>query len=170
MIESTKPPVFKDSFSSVNGDALGYTVLFEAEWMWIEPTQTVTSLNWRRVMTDADLCGWERGWSMNDPGASAFPRQFPSSLLRNPNISFYLAFVGEELIAGCALNFTPPVVGLSNVFGPNFPLDRLWMELFGFLTVQFPGIPVVGYENGEYLEAAIKAGAERIGRLKVWQR
>ena len=61
-------------------------------------------------------------------------------------------------------------LGLSSVFseapgvGPLFPgCTRLAMQLY-------PELPLVGFERGDDLVAAERAGFERAGALRVWNR
>jgi len=58
-------------------------------------------------------------------------------------------------------------VGLSNSFGSTQPALRL--SLICAAASLFPGLPIVGYANGERLAAAHDAGFASIGRLRVWQ-
>ncbi|MFI5606141.1 hypothetical protein [Amycolatopsis sp. NPDC051903] len=53
-------------------------------------------------------------------------------------------------------------VGLSNVTGAD------WPGAVAGAAAAFPGLPVVGYEHGADLAAALACGATRLGELRVW--
>jgi hypothetical protein len=60
------------------------------------------------------------------------------------------------------------VVGLSNVFTLNVPLDEVWGDLLVLATQEFPSCPIVGHERGEDLDAAIGTGFNDLAGLRVW--
>lgn len=64
----------------------------------------------------------------------------------------------------------PPqtVVGLSNVFGPDTDLDETWVGVISLTRHWCGSLPMVGYESGEDLAAAIRSGFTAIGPLRVW--
>lgn len=163
------PGGFKDGFYDFDATDLGYQQLFEASWIWREPSgKARTLLDWRRVQTGEELLAWEAGWAVGDEDAANHPRQFPPSLLENLNNAFLGAYQGDQLVAGCILNLTEPVVGLSNTFALSIDLSDLWHDLPLIAAQTFPNTPIVGYERGEDLEQAIVAGFEAIGNLRVW--
>jgi len=157
------PGGFKDGFHDIDADEWGKSLLFEASWIWREATKASPQIEWRRANTDAELLDWEAGWAIGDEEAKHSPRQFPPSLLIEPN-AFCGAFLGESMIGGCILNLTEPVIGVSNVFGES----ELWADIPGIAGSVFPGYPLVGYERGEDLELARAAVFEEIGLLRVW--
>ncbi|MCW5940841.1 MAG: hypothetical protein KIS66_01325 [Fimbriimonadaceae bacterium] len=169
-IERLGPTGFKDSFFDVDGEALGYRELFRASWIWGEaPEPGNTRLDWRRVRSDEELLEWERGWGAGDDEAAHHPRQFPPSLLEDCGVAFLFGFDGAVPVAGCALNATGRVVGLSNAFALRDELDP-WPEFSSAIATVWPGRPVVGYERGEDLERAVSAGFEEAGLLRIWVR
>ena len=56
------------------------------------------------------------------------------------------------------------VVDLSNVHGEA--LD--WSELVATVARAFPDRPLVGYERGDDLSAALDSGFAAVGPLRVW--
>ncbi|MFG1642288.1 hypothetical protein ACGFMK_18535 [Amycolatopsis sp. NPDC049252] len=60
------------------------------------------------------------------------------------------------------------VTGLSN-FAAAAPAQR-WPGAVAAVASAFPGAPVVGYEHGDALRAALGHGAEPLGPLRVWVR
>jgi hypothetical protein len=55
----------------------------------------------------------------------------------------------------------PSAVGLSNFTGDD------WPGAVAAVSAAFPGLPVVGYEHGDALSAALAWGAEPLGPLRV---
>jgi hypothetical protein len=171
LVGVVKPGGFKDSFSDIDGQALGYRELFRASWLWRDPTPLEpTSLEWHRAATDAELLAWEAGWAAGDDGAQAAPRQFPVSLLDDPDLAFMAGFADGVLAAGFALNRTAPVVGVSNTFVLTVGYDVLWHEIQTVAASMFGDMPLVGYERGAELAHAQSAGFERTNELRVWIR
>jgi hypothetical protein len=67
--------------------------------------------------------------------------------------------------AGAIANRTGSVVGVSNVSG-----DDAWTGLAEAVWREFPSLTLVGYEHGDDLDAALAAGFEEIGALRIWLR
>jgi hypothetical protein len=53
---------------------------------------------------------------------------------------------------------------------PGCTVAESWPRAVAAVASAFPGMPVVGYERGETLEAALAHGAEPLGPLRVWLR
>lgn len=168
-IRKEQPGGFKDGFHDIDAVELGYQALFSANWIWMdEPGPGEANFEWNRAQTDEDLRFWEAGWEVGDEDAANHPRQFPPSLLDDPNNAFLFALEDGHLVAGCILNLTEPVVGLSNTFALGIDLDDFWHDLPLLANSTFPGMSVVGYERGIDLDHALTAGFESIGDLRVW--
>jgi hypothetical protein len=60
------------------------------------------------------------------------------------------------------------VVGISNVFASEGNRDGAWSMVLDAVYRLFPVLPVVGYEHGEDLNAAMRHGFEAIGPLRIW--
>ena len=63
-----------------------------------------------------------------------------------------------------------PVVGVSNLFSVDDDLDRAWSGCLAAVGRLWPGLPVVGYEHGADLTAALRHGFTAAGALRVWWR
>jgi hypothetical protein len=48
------------------------------------------------------------------------------------------------------------------------PLDQLWNDLGAFSAQEFPSCPMVGYERGDALNAAVAMGFKVLAPLRVW--
>ncbi len=161
---------FKDSFHDVEPGE-DYALLFEASWIWQDAgTPGETALTWTRASTDAELQVWEDGWATGDLEAADFPRQFPASLLDRTDFAFFSAWHDGFCVGGTALNCSPGVVGVSNVYSGGDHGVEIYGDLARLAADAFPGRPLVGYERDASLAAAVDAGFEAIGPLRVWVR
>jgi hypothetical protein len=58
---------------------------------------------------------------------------------------------------------------VSNVYAvAGQPVD--WAELAAVIGARFPDRPLVGYEHGHALDAALAGGFLAVGELRVWVR
>ena len=60
------------------------------------------------------------------------------------------------------------VVGLSNVVADAADAVAVWRSLSLLAAKMFPRLPLVGYESGSELQAALDAGFEIGDPLRVW--
>ena len=60
------------------------------------------------------------------------------------------------------------VVGLSNVVAEAADAVAVWRSLFLLSAQTFPRLPLVGYESGNELAAALDAGFEIGDPLRIW--
>ena len=167
----------KDSFFNLELGPLGFDALFQATWIWRETgVGTVgglsTDVRWSRVTASEDLANWEASWAGHSRTSQArsAPAQFPSSLLTDPEHVFIAGFEGREIVAGGIANRTGNVVGLSNVFVNSGDTIAAWTGLVAAIERAFPDSPLVGYERGAALDAALAGGFMAIGPLRVWAR
>ncbi len=167
----------KDSYRTLDLSKLGFGLLFEASWIWHEALSSPTAaqdseIRWAPVMSAVELANWEAAWSTADGNTetSHKPRMFPPSLLADRNVAFLAGYRGQQLVAGGIANASETVVGLSNVFAPKSHEPSVWAGLLTSVQTVFPKLHVVGYEHGLALQAALEAGFEEIGALRVWLR
>jgi hypothetical protein len=73
-----------------------------------------------------------------------------------------------RIVAGAILHVTGAVAGLGNIFDREGDEHRAWREAAGAAREVAPGLPIVGWEAGATVEAAVAAGCERLGPLTVW--
>lgn len=167
----------KDSFFNLELGPLGFDPLFQATWIWREPGVDAaggvsTDVRWSRVTASEELANWEASWaghSRNSGARSASP-QFPGSLLKDAEHAFIAGLRGREIVAGGIANRTGNVVGLSNVFVSSGETIAAWTGLVTAIEQAFPDFPLVGYEGGAALDAALACGFEAIGPLRIWAR
>ncbi|GLH79181.1 hypothetical protein SSBR45G_40900 [Bradyrhizobium sp. SSBR45G] len=161
----------KDSFHCLRLDLIGFEPLFDAKWIAMSgPRPDATHHRPGTVVSDdAGLSAWERCWTGEDGKAPAkpLPRVFMPRLLADDGIVFVLIRDEDGSAGGGILNRGAGVVGLSNLFGSQ--MDRVWQTLIAMAGELFPGLPLVGYEHGDDLTAAISAGFEITGPLRIWR-
>jgi hypothetical protein len=141
----------KDSFAALDLVPYGFEVLFDARWIHHEPVAGAAG-GWRTVTTAEELTGWTAAHG-DAPALGA-------ELLDDPDVRLLST---ADLRIGLVANRSRAVVGLSNVFGDA----AAWTEPAA-VGDWFPGLPLVGWEHGEGLEAAASAGWDDVGRLRVW--
>lgn len=153
----------KDSFAALDLAADGFTVLFRAEWIHRPAGGSAgrTALRWQAVDSPAAL----RHWALAHGGGDVFH----PALLADPSVVVLAAHDGAgRLAAGVVGNHTGAMVGLSNLFAVTADPHEAWTGAVAALSARFPGLPLVGYEQGDDLAAARRAGFRPAGDLCVW--
>ena len=148
----------KDSFSTVDLGAAGWDLLFEASWIHL-PAPAVPAASppgWREVREPAELERWTAG---HDTGEVLLP-----GLLRSAHFRVFAKVRDGRNVAGAVARLGSGVVDVSNAHGES--LD--WSELVAAVARVFPGRPLVGYEGGDDLSAALASGFIAVGPLRVW--
>ena len=141
----------KDSFKTLDIARLGFEVLLEANWIrkaQPRPGTMVSRLAWERV------------------GAGG--EGFPAALFSDHNFAMFSARRSGSIVAGGTLYRADGVVGLSNVVAESDDEPAVWRDLASLAATTFPGLPVVGYEAGDELKAARRAGFEIGDPLRIW--
>ncbi|MFF5449176.1 hypothetical protein [Streptomyces sp. NPDC012888] len=158
----------KDSFATLDLAGAGFEVLFEARWIHRtalpeDGRRPASGLRWRVVRTAGELADWEEAWS---DGESA--GLFRPSLLRE-DVVFLAGTDGGRIVAGAVANRSGDAVGLSNVFAREDEyLDGAWAGSTAQVARLWPDLPIVGYEAGDDLDAAVRNGFSPVGPLRVW--
>ena len=154
----------KDGFATLDLRPLGLEVGFRARWIWADGPAS-SPADWEVIATPGDLALWELGWKA---GGSPTPdRMFPPSCLTTGELVFCGQRAGGGFDAGCIVNLSGDIVGLSNVFGPDEDAG-LFTPALAMAAQVGGGRPVVGFERGGALDAALAAGFETAGPLVVW--
>jgi len=167
-----RPFSVKDAFRRMNLESQGFQLLLEAAWIWGElghatrsPTGAMPA-GWLHISDDAALEAWEGAWAAG--GSPANRRIFPPAILDDPNIGVLGRVAGQGFDAGCIVNLSPGVAGLSNVFSIAEPASGIFETAACAATAFAPGLPLVGYERGEAFKAAIATGFKSVGKLRIW--
>ncbi|GAA2151261.1 hypothetical protein FHX52_0488 [Humibacillus xanthopallidus] len=161
----------KDSWARLDLTLEDFARLVVGEWVWLDPSTPLpeqtpgSSRTWRRVRGADELAQWVQAWS-SDPDAAAILRP---SLLDEPGVHVLAArSETDAVVAGAILHVTGEVAGLGNVFARDGDVNRAWREAAAAVREVAPGIPLVGWEAGATVDAAVAAGCERLGPLTVW--
>lgn len=150
----------KDAYAAHDLSGFGLTKLFEAQWIWHDPDATGDTTGWSQVTTQAELAVWEDAWRVTSPTGQ---RQFPNAMLARNDMRIWGRKADDGYDAGFIANLSSDCVGLSNCFGTQMRAAATTLAAaFG------AGLPLVGYEREEDLEAARSAGWDAIGPLAVW--
>lgn len=157
----------KDSFADLDLTEAGFQVLFEAQWIH-RPAGVpapASDLGWA-VADDPDtLRAWALAWDDGDGSADLFRPE----ILDEPD-TFVLAGQSTDgrVVAGAVASRSHQVVGISNVFALDGEPDTAWPVVLDAANRLFPTLPVVGYEHGDALVAAIRHGFAPVGPLRIW--
>jgi len=153
----------KDSFKTLEIARLGFDVLFEANWIRLpqsKPDSTVVGFPRSGALVSG--LSWERA----KPGGDAFP----AALFSDENFAMFSGSRNGAVVAGGTLYRADGVVGISNVTADVDEAPAVWRDLAILAASTFPDMPLVGYESGDELKAAHKAGFELGDPLRIWVR
>lgn len=160
----------KDSWSRLDLSMEDFARLVVGEWVWLEPSTRLAASDhrWQRLTTPREMAEWVRGWA-SDPDAEAILRP---SLLDEPGVHVLGARASADpaspVVAGAIVNVTGEVAGLGNVFARDGDVERAWSQAAALARSVADGLPLVGWEAGASVDAAVAAGCERLGPLSVW--
>ena len=141
----------KDSFYMLDLARLGFEVLQEGNWM-------------RKQQPKASVMVSGLEWERAEPGGDAFP----VALFGDGNFAMFSGRRDGAIVAGGTFYRADKVVGLSNVVADADDEPAVWRDLSTLAAMTFPGLPLVGYESGDELKAAHKAGFEIGDPLRIW--
>jgi len=141
----------KDSFHTLDIARLGFDVLFEANWIRMAHP---------RAVAPTSRLAWERG---QQPVGD-----LPAGLFSDANFAMFSGKRAGAVVAGATFYRTETVVGVSNVVADAADEAAVWHDLAAIAAREFPGLPLVGYESDDDLEAAGQAGFEVGDPLRIW--
>ena len=164
----------KDSRATLNLDSRNFKVLLESHWIACRTNaearrDDASEWKWSRVSGIEDLEAWCSSWARLSNVAEELARDlFKTILLENQNVSFLIRTTAERTV-GVAITFeNDHSVGISNFMSEDAFRQSNWDSLASYLENVQPQMTLVGYENGPDLEAALAAGFEELGPLKIW--
>jgi hypothetical protein len=137
----------KDSFHTLDLSRQGFDVLLEASWI--------------RSVMPTDGPSSDIVWQHETAGKAVLP-------FDDPNFAMFTGRRGFAVVAGGMLYRADGVVGLSNVVADAADAVAVWRSLSLLATRMFPRMPLVGYESGSELLAALDAGFEIGDPLRIW--
>jgi hypothetical protein len=161
-LEAGRGSAIKDSWADLDLEPYGFTPLFDAHWITLDPPTRDEAVGagrsrWLAVGSAGELADWTAAHGAADT--------FPPGLLDEPAIRFLAVRSAGRTVAGAVANLSGQVVGVSNVFG-----EDPWQELAGAVAACFPHRPLVGFELAADLELTLSLGFRTIGPLRVWRR
>lgn len=161
----------KDSWARLDLSLEDFARIVVGEWVWLDPSTPVPRTGgptWRRVNTPEGMAAWVRAWA-SDPEAEAVLRP---TLLDEPGVHVLAARPAEDtgapVVAGAVVHVTGEVAGVGNVFSRAGDDDTVWAAAAAAAREVVGALPLVGWEAGASVDAAVAAGCERLGPLSVW--
>ncbi|MFG2328502.1 hypothetical protein ACGFMM_02650 [Streptomyces sp. NPDC048604] len=170
----------KDSYATLDLEAEGFVPLFSAEWIHRpaeRPAPAPTAAEWTEVRTAEGLAAWEAAWRGDDEDAAGL---FRAELLADPTTTVLAGrdAASGRVVAGAVLTEGAGVVGVSNLFATDATdgtdatgeagVAEAWAGALTAAAARWPALPVVGYEHGDALTAAVAAGFTATAPLRVW--
>jgi hypothetical protein len=152
----------KDSFATMDLTTAGMDLLFAATWIHRPAGEPRPGpAGWSVVTSAAALAEWT---GQHDTAEVLLP-----PLLRRAHFRILAERVAGRLVAGAIARLGSGIVDVSNVYAvPGHAVD--WAVLADVIAAHFPGRPLVGYERGDALAAALDGGFAPVGDLRVWVR
>ncbi|OXM82863.1 hypothetical protein [Paenibacillus rigui] len=149
----------KDSFANLDMLPFGFRVLFDAKWIYHPPVVDLDDhlRGWIVVSTAEAFAQWTF--------ASGLQKVLQPALLEEKDVKIFMYEIHGEK-SGFVANLSDHVVGISNVFSNENKM--IWPDIVRIVSAYFPGVPMVGYEKGEALAAALQSGWTTLGPLRVW--
>ena len=151
----------KDSYATLQLEPLGFQLLIEAEWI-CHPSvneQKPESCQWSIVQTEKEFERWTK--------MTGLENSIPVDLLANEGVKIFYRDAPDGF-AGFIANVAADAVGISNVFSSGMDNVELWRAIPQAVSTEFPGLLLVGYEEGDSLSVACSSGWTSIGPLRVW--
>lgn len=160
----------KDSFARLDLAAAGFDVLLDAWWIHRPAERPIPSpprhVRWTPVRDPGALLAWETAWCGGDVPTGLFLPE----LLINKTVVVLAGHIGAQIAAGAVANRSVSVIGISNLFASDGHLDGAWAGSLAAVAQHFPNLPIVGYEHGEALDAAVRHGCTPTGPLRIWHK
>ncbi|WP_432523719.1 hypothetical protein [Kineococcus sp. SYSU DK006] len=157
----------KDSFGALDLSGAGMRPLFSATWIHRRPAAAhvraadAGRTPWTPVRTREQLAEWT---ALHDTTGVLLP-----ALLQRGHFAVLARRVDGRIVAGAVARLGSGAVDVSNTYAvQGHRLD--WAELAGAVAALFPARPLVGYQRGADLEAALAGGFDAVGDLRVWVR
>ncbi|MFJ4714486.1 hypothetical protein [Streptomyces sp. NPDC088785] len=159
----------KDSFGDLDLTGAGFTVLFEAQWIHrpaAAPDSAPVLVPVPDAVRDPESL---RAWALARDDGDGDADLFRPALLDTPDVHVIARRDTRGRInGGAVLNRGADAVGVSNLFSRAGSSDTVWTSALNAARHFHPDLPVVGYEHGDDLTAALRHGFTGVGRLRVW--
>ena len=165
--DPSRPFSIKDSFARLDLAPHGLTPLFDATWIAVPVPAGGEEQSWDVVTNPDDLVRWEAAWA---GGGGDVTGLFQSALLADPDCAILACYRDGSLVGGATTYTTDGVTGILNVFKIGIAACELLTSAVRAVAALRPGLPIVGYQQGEDLVAARAAGFRVLGPLRIWAR
>jgi hypothetical protein len=159
----------KDSFADLDLTRAGFEVLFDAQWLHrpADAPLPQSDLTCATVRDADELRRWARAWDRGEGHQDLFRPE----LLDDADTTVLAAYdLHGSVTAGAVASRSERVVGISNLFAVDGGSDTAWPAVLHAVHDLFPALPVVTYDRGDDLAAALRHGFEALGALRVWLR
>ena len=164
--DRSRPFAIKDSFARLDLAPHRLTPLFDATWITVPAPAGGDEPSWDVVTNAGDLVRWEAAWAGGDEVVGLFQ----PALLDDADCAVLTCRRDGAQVGGAIAYTAGGVTGISNVFKSGIADGPLWAGAVRAIARVRPGLPIVGYERGEDLAAARRAGFTVLGPLRVWAR
>ncbi|MGO9874537.1 MAG: hypothetical protein ACLPVY_12115 [Acidimicrobiia bacterium] len=168
-IDSSMGCSIKDSFASLNLTGYGFRVLFDAQWIVCPKSRRLAKVvapDWGLVRDREDFAAWVEAWR-GDEGPTDALR---ADVVDHDSVVVLAARSDDRIVAGAIATHTSNVVGISNFFAEGDISSASWSGCLALARSLFASSTLVGYESGDELAAAQRAGFKIAGPLRVWIR
>ncbi|BCJ27884.1 hypothetical protein [Actinocatenispora sera] len=116
---------------------------------------------WRRIDDGEALTAWVAAWG---GGAGIFRPE----LLTDPDVALLARYDGDTVTGGAVANRSAGSIGISNLYASTGDPASVWRGAVATAYEIFEPLPVVGYEHGDDLAAAVRAGCTPLTDLRIW--
>ncbi len=153
----------KDSFAALDLGAIGFDLLFEAQWIH-RPAGAFAATGALRVTSAAMLAAWAQAWGEADAAGL-----FPPALVQEQDHAVIAAMQDGAIVGGCIATRSNGVLGISNLFAPAADDGSMRAACLDAAMRFAPAVPLVGYDHGDSLAHMKQLGFHGIGALRIWE-
>lgn len=164
--DPSRPFAIKDSFARLDLAPHGLTPLFDATWIAVPAPAGGDDPSWDVVTDPGELVRWEAAWA----GGGEVSGLFQPALLADADCAVLACRRGGTQVGGAIAYTAGGVTGISNVFKSGIASGPSWEGVVRAVAELRPGLPIVGYERGDDLAEARRAGFTVLGPLRIWAR
>ncbi len=158
-----KAVAIKDAWARLDLHALGFTPLFEAQWLARNadpmPMPMISDISIERINTIDALREFAVACNGED-----LAYVYSADLLR-PEIAWIAARVDGNIVGGVTAVNAIGVNGINNLFASDGATERALIQA---AVNAFPALPACGYERIEATAPYLEVGFSVMGNLRVW--
>jgi len=159
----------KESFAALDLAPLGFAPIVDATWL-SHPNPAAVAQNgqviWEQIRAPETFDEWVSLWEQDNTDLTRSP--MTPALLNGPTLRLLAGRHQGRIVAGCILNLSNDVIGLSNVIHAIQAPDDWLATCLAAIARRHPGRPIVDYEADDALPLMLAHGFKRIGPLRIW--